>query len=61
MNKLIFTAILLLFSISVFSQQKSQPKYILEAKKSFESGRYFEAATKTEKAYIKMGAKASIK
>ncbi|MFM7758003.1 MAG: OmpA family protein [Crocinitomicaceae bacterium] len=61
MNKLIVTAILLLFSINIFSQQKPQPKYILEAKKSFESCRYFEAATKTEKAYIKMGAKASIK
>ena len=56
--------LLILFSfisINLQAQKKQEPKYVEDARKSFNAGRYFEAATKMEKAYTKMGAKAPIK
>ncbi|MEY3083877.1 MAG: hypothetical protein RL037_57 [Bacteroidota bacterium] len=56
--------LLILFSflsINLQAQKKQDPKYVEDARKSFNAGRYFEAATKMEKAYTKMGAKAPIK
>ncbi len=43
-----------LFVISAVYGQPNQPKYIAEALKSYESGKYFEALPKLEAAYNKM-------
>jgi peptidoglycan-associated lipoprotein len=61
MKHILFIVFLSIVSINLNAQGKQDPKYIVDAKRSFNAGRYFEAATKTEKAYTKMGAKAPIK
>jgi len=61
MRNTAFTIFLLMTITTAIAQQKSEPKFVSEAKKSFRSGRYFEASSKTEKAYVRMGEKSSIK
>ena len=61
MKHILFIVFLSIVSVNLNAQGKQDPKYIVDAKRSFNAGRYFEAATKTEKAYTKMGAKAPIK
>ena len=52
---------LLTSGISFSQQGKQEPKYLREANKSFEAKKYFEASTKCQDAFKKLGTKGSIK
>jgi tetratricopeptide (TPR) repeat protein len=61
--KHIFTLGLILGLVNFsFSQQgKPEPKYLKEANKAFAAGNYFDASTKCQDAFKKLGTKGSIK
>ena len=61
MKHIFFILIITIISLQINAQGKQEPKYVTDARKSYNSGNYFEAATKAEKAYTKMGSKAAIK
>jgi len=60
--------LILLFSLFVLGltninaqQEKQDPKYVREANAAFNSGNYFNAVTKCEDAFKKLGVKGSLK
>lgn len=57
MKKFIFIVCINLLCFNQLSAQAVEPKYIAEAKKSFDGGRYFEALPKLQAAYTKLGVK----
>lgn len=60
MKHLLFIALLNFAFFSTINAQTNTPKYINEANKSFNSGRYFEALPKLQSAYTKLGNKGTI-
>lgn len=60
MKKLLFLILTVAF-VFVGIAQKQQPKYVQDAKNSFSGGLYAAACEKAEKAYNKLGSKASLK
>ena len=52
---------LLTLGISFSQQGKQEPKYLREANKSFDAKNYFDASTKCQNAFKKLGTKGSIK
>lgn len=57
MKNFIFIVCINLLCFNQLSAQAVEPKYIAEAKKSFDGGRYFEALPKLQAAYTKLGVK----
>lgn len=57
MKTIILITIINLACFTVLNAQAVVPKYISEAVKSFDGGRYFEALPKLQSAYTKLGVK----
>lgn len=57
MKKFIFIVCISILCFNQLSAQAVEPKYIAEAKKSYDGGRYFEALPKLQAAYTKLGVK----
>ena len=57
----ILSVIFILIGQVSLAQTNKNPKYLIDAKKVFASGNYFEAINQCEKTYKKLGTRGSIK